>query len=422
MPVTPKSQPAPKRQRVLSFVSPNVADILFYETVDTQRIGTEVPAYGTAHPDKLKWPDHELVFVQQDSQEGQLYRFYYAAKRTLQDDYNYELRDGSELIRTYVIKRADYPEFLPIPEGGTLDKAFPEYGFVGDSIRSVDEFLSSIYIAVQRRFIIPRVVETVYDPNIEANVKTIKTVVPSNFSINDAGLANTPGETYEVRHGNKFHDILINQTVKNQNGEVPDRELDTIYSAQKYDAIPQRLDSVEFDFISAYVTGTDTSGNSRGQYAEDNTAEFTVTAPTSGPFKSKTERILTAAPETVIDKILAESTFLPRPKREDVSIKFAAYSFSPPTAQAAARQYTLPTAIHGEIEVVTNGIINGTTVSPSGLIIDRNTEPKILQPTPGFDGVDLVGTYLIDVNIRRTSLDLFIVESTSLILNGVYPS
>ncbi len=421
MPVTPKSQPAPKRQRVLTFVSPNVADILFYETVDTQRIGAEVPEYGTPHPDSVKWPNHELVLVQQDSQEGQLYRFYYAATRNSQDEYNYELRDGSELIRTYVIKRADYPRLLPVPEGGTRDSIFTDYGFVGDSIRSVDEYLSSIYIAVQRRYIIPRVVETVYDPNIEANVKTIKTVVSSNFDIAANGLVNSPGETYEVRHGNKFHDILINQTVKDELGNVPDRKLDTIYSAQKYDAIPQRLDSVEFDYVSAYVSGVDGSGNARSQYAEDNTAEFTVTAPSSGPFKSKTERTLTKAPESLIDSILAEATFIPRPKREDVSIKFAAYSFSPPSAQAAARQYTLPTTIHGPITIVTNGTINGTTVTPSGLIINRRTEPLTLAATPGFVETDLVGTYLIDVNIRRTSLDLFIVEATSLILDGVYP-
>jgi hypothetical protein len=422
-----------QRKQVLTFVSPDVADILFYQTVPISDYPNGVPVYGSRHPDTGRWPNHELVFIQSDdSSKGHLYRFHFAARRASQNNYNYELKDGSELVRTYIIKRSDYPVLLPVPVGGTVDSTFTDYGFVGDSIRTVDEYLSSVYIAVQRRYIIPEVTETVYDPNIEANVKTIKTVVASKYDLIANNKISGPGETFEVRHGNKFHDILIRQTVKNSQGQVPDRTLDTIYSAQKYDAIPQRLDSVIFAYVSSFVSGTDTTGNARGQYAEDNTAEFAVTAPSSGPFKTKTERTVTASPEGLIDSILASANSLPRPKREDVSIKYAAYSFNPPTAQAAARQYSLPTAIHGVVPVISTGLINGssqssgtgngTTVTPTGLTIDRSTFPASLPRTPGFVGSDLVGTYLIDVNIRRTSLDLFIVEATSLILNGVYPA
>ena len=48
-----RNQPSPQRQAVLSFVSPNVQDLLFYETVDAQRVGKTPPAYGTAHPDTV---------------------------------------------------------------------------------------------------------------------------------------------------------------------------------------------------------------------------------------------------------------------------------------------------------------------------------------------------------------------------------
>ena len=34
-----RNQPSPDRQTVLSFVSPNVADLLFYETVDAKTVG-----------------------------------------------------------------------------------------------------------------------------------------------------------------------------------------------------------------------------------------------------------------------------------------------------------------------------------------------------------------------------------------------
>lgn len=420
MPISRGNQPSPKRQRVLSFVSPNVSDILFYETVDAQRIKENIPAYGTSHPDTVNWPNHELVFVQQDDQEGQLYRYYYAANRASQDSYNYEIRDGSELIRTYIIKRSDYPSALTPPAGGTLDSVFTDYGFVGDTVKSIGDPLSGIYIAVQRRFVVPVTIDYAYDPNLERNIKITKTVVPSGYTLASAGLTNSPGDIYEVKHGNSFHDVLINQNIKNDLGGIPDEELETVYGSQKYDAIPSRLESVDFDYVAAWVIGFDNSGNVSGSYQEDNTAEFPVTAPSSGPFKTKIEKTLTTDPETKIDSILASATLLPRPKREDVSIKYAAYGTSPPVAQASARQYTLPAAIHGAITVNSNGLINGGTSTPTGLNVTRVVEPTTLSATPGFNGTDLVGTYLINVSVRQTSLDLYVVEATSLVLDGVY--
>ena len=66
MPVS-RNQPSPQRQSVLSFVSPKVADLLFFETVDAQKIGNtpaeieaNLPVYGTAHPDTENFPNHKL--------------------------------------------------------------------------------------------------------------------------------------------------------------------------------------------------------------------------------------------------------------------------------------------------------------------------------------------------------------------------
>jgi len=414
MPINFGNQPTPKRQRVLTFVSPNVGDILFYETVDTQRVKENIPSYGTAHPDTANWPNHELVYVQQDSPEGQLYRYYYAANRASQDDYNYELRDGSELTRTYIVKRSEYPSSLTPPAGGTLDSVFTDYGFVGDTIKSVGDPLSGVYIAVQRRFVVPQTVDYVYDANLEGNIKVTKTIVPSGYTLEGAGITNSSGDTNEVRHGNNFHDVLINQTIKNDGGTIDDRDLDTVYGSQKYDGIPQRLDSVVFDYVSAFVESTDSEGRTTGTYAEDNTAEFGVTAPSSGPFKTKIQRTLTSNPETKVDSILSSATQLPRPKREDVSLKFVAYSTNPPVAKASARQYTLPAAIHGVVTPSVDGVVNGS------LSVSRVIKPTSLSTTPGFNGSDLSGDYLINVTVRQTSLDLFIVESTELQLNGVY--
>ena len=70
MPVQ-RNQPSPQRQTVLTFVSPNVQDLLFFETVDAQRVGKNPPAYGTAHPDTVNFPDHTLAYVKQADPNGQ---------------------------------------------------------------------------------------------------------------------------------------------------------------------------------------------------------------------------------------------------------------------------------------------------------------------------------------------------------------
>ncbi len=123
MPVS-RNQPSPKRQSVLSFVSPKVADLLFFETVDAQKIGNtpkeieaNLPAYGTAHPDTENFPTHTLCFVKQADPEGLFYQYYYAADRASQDDYNFEFSQADlggnkydTVVRTYVIKREDFDD------------------------------------------------------------------------------------------------------------------------------------------------------------------------------------------------------------------------------------------------------------------------------------------------------------------------
>jgi len=110
-----RNQPSPQRQSVLSFVSPKVADLLFFETVDAQRVGKTPPAYGTAHPDTKNFPNHKLCYVKQADANGLFYEYYYAADRDSQDDYNFEFSQadlgGNEydtVIRTYVRLRSDF--------------------------------------------------------------------------------------------------------------------------------------------------------------------------------------------------------------------------------------------------------------------------------------------------------------------------
>mgnify|MGYP003655643170 FL=1 len=171
MPVS-RNQPSPQRQSVLSFVSPKVADLLFFETVDAQRVGKTPPAYGTAHPDTKNFPKHKLCHVKQADANGLFYEYYYAADRDSQDDYNFEFSQadlgGNEydtVVRTYVIKREDFDDDAASHEAGdampnatlrTDDTTFfsGSYILMGRQQRRIeDETLDGLFVVEQRIYI-----------------------------------------------------------------------------------------------------------------------------------------------------------------------------------------------------------------------------------------------------------------------------
>ena len=80
---------SPQRQSVVTFPTPNVNDILFFESVDAERVGTDIPEYGSKHPDYKKLPDHRLVYVQSVDEQSRYYRYYYAADQLDQDNDNW---------------------------------------------------------------------------------------------------------------------------------------------------------------------------------------------------------------------------------------------------------------------------------------------------------------------------------------------
>ena len=52
---------APYRQDRRIYPTPIIGDVLFSEVRDCTR--SEIPEYGTLHPNPKKWPDHKLVYV-----------------------------------------------------------------------------------------------------------------------------------------------------------------------------------------------------------------------------------------------------------------------------------------------------------------------------------------------------------------------
>ena len=114
--------PSPQRQSVVSFPTPNVNDILFFESVDAERVGTDIPEYGTKHPDYKKWPDHRLVHVESsdDQTQGRYYRYYYAADQLNQDEDNWSFSKADiggtkfdAVTRNYVVRRSEFNPETP---------------------------------------------------------------------------------------------------------------------------------------------------------------------------------------------------------------------------------------------------------------------------------------------------------------------
>ena len=176
MPVQ-RNQPSPQRQTVLTFVSPNVQDLLFYETVDAQRVGKTPPAYGTPHPDKVQFPNHILAHVKQADQNGQLYFYFYVNARESQDEYNFEFSQANlgqtkfdTVVRTYVDLRSSFTEDAAAHAAGTAMPVAPtSANFTGkgyvlmarDQKRIGDKELDGVFVVEQRTYIDPTPIKTI---------------------------------------------------------------------------------------------------------------------------------------------------------------------------------------------------------------------------------------------------------------------
>jgi len=79
---------------VVSYPTPNVADLLVVQDVDTRLPGYVPLEYGDLHPDQITYPNLKLVFQQPlDNENNYMWvRRIYAADRADQDAYNYAIK------------------------------------------------------------------------------------------------------------------------------------------------------------------------------------------------------------------------------------------------------------------------------------------------------------------------------------------
>ena len=193
MPVSPN-----RRQRVIEFATPKVADLVVVEVVDASKnVGSagaaDNTAYGTAHPNTDKFPNFKLAHIKNaDDQQGQFQYWYYVKDRSEQDKYNWEFQAAGvgsmrydSVVRTYVLPRygsdtdgalgssqtggtdvfdenlpalnSNMPSTIHDPFGGGLGSSTtPDTGYVlfeKKQVRSGDTTLDSLYVVEQRIYV-----------------------------------------------------------------------------------------------------------------------------------------------------------------------------------------------------------------------------------------------------------------------------
>jgi hypothetical protein len=159
--------PSPQRQSVVTFPTPNVNDILFFETVDAERVGPDVPKYGSSHPDYKKWPKHRLVHVESadEQRQNRYYRYYYAADQLEQDNDNWSYSEADiggtkfdAVSRDYVIRRSEFSSTVPAMGAAMPDT--PTGKFSGTHVLAQrkqiplnDKILNGLYVVEQRVYV-----------------------------------------------------------------------------------------------------------------------------------------------------------------------------------------------------------------------------------------------------------------------------
>lgn len=412
---------APSRQRLLTFVSPSVADIIFMESVDAQRVGASPPAYGTPHPDRQRWPDHVLVFVKTADEQGLHYQYFYAAKREAQDRYNYEIGSDDRLVRTYVLKRSEYPasETLPTPVVGSADALFGKYVFAFEFLDRSEQELDSIFVVLKRVYSMPETVSYEFDRSVDRMVRVTRTIIPAG---SETGSAQA-GKTVEIAPQNTFFDLRITSEVvfeptdldANGNPNYP-LSLTTVASFVNYD-FPPRLNYVELHGTWAFAD----SSTHQASYSEDFFFELDFTEPPPGPYSAKVLRFLTDDPEAMLalpdyklDKVIAErATF-------GMLRQWWRASTKGNSTFALARQQDVGrSCIHAAIELPKQ--INYTAGSgEGGEATNASGGPgrATLEETEGYSSFINKSQLNAAIDVKQTAHNLFEVQVVRVFLDG----
>lgn len=156
--------PAPQIDPVFLWPTPDKRDLLFYVEKAGDLPANKVWNYGDAYTDRIKYPNHKLVFVSPETPDSWS-KWYYASNRIEEDEYNWTFADADiggtkfkAVTREYIIPRADWERATPAM-GATManvpkDK-FTETFVLAErqQIQVQDEVLTSLYVFERRTYV-----------------------------------------------------------------------------------------------------------------------------------------------------------------------------------------------------------------------------------------------------------------------------
>jgi len=418
-----------QRYPIFDVASP-LRDLVFYEVVDYNIKSNRDMEYGTPHHNIQSYPNHQLVYITPNDKEGKTYRFYYAANRENQDDYNWQISDGSTLERTYIIPRSLYygrsaaeattssliPNEFTYPPVGTPDIRFTKYSFVDDSVVRNDEQLDSIYITIKRRFMENKEVDIVWSEEFDRYVKVTKEFIPA--SINPTIPTFNAGEFIEIKQGNTFFDVKITSQIVQSNGTAQTFPYSkTVIPDYKDYKFPPKLDSVELYYAWAWADST----GAPQSYSEDYYFKWKITNPRQGPYPAEITRYITGDPSNVTSLPENAIYVVPSTKRETIGVMFAWFYASTEgnNTNAVAREIEVPATIHGAIT------INDTTNGANSNATNRNySYDTTIDATPGFSTfMSLISSgakIVIGVETRKLPFNLYEVSVIRISIASLY--
>lgn len=412
--------PSPHRQRTSFFPTPLIGDVLFSERVVCQT--KAVPAYGTAHPNTARWPDHKLVFAKErpEPESVDTFDFYYAADRASQDSYNWEIGPGEQLVRTYFIPRSTYyqrpvgyatpvtGEFLfPPPGADSPDSRFAHYCFADDTVVEAPDEFRSIYIVIRRRFLRSTTVDTRWDETFEKYVRVTKEIIPRTVA---APAVQTDGTRVEIQDGNYFHSVRITSEVI-LGGITYPYQIKSIPGVQNV-TFPPKLKSVELVWAYAYAEST----RAAPSYSEQYYHEFDLIDARPGPYEATIERWITNDPEAF--QAANSLDTIPNPMRESVGVSSYWFSFGQygNKTSATAREIALPSSIHDEITIPLNDTVDD---APTGA---GRARTETLPATPGYSDFVALTEFKLDYRVKQLPFGLFEVSVVIIDITDLYPA
>ena len=409
-----------QRYPIFDVASP-LRDLVFYEVVDYNIKSNRDMEYGTPHHNTQAYPNHQLVYITPNDKEGKTYRFYYAANRDNQDDYNWQISNGEQLVRTYLISRELYYERseaeaaassiingeFTYPVIGTPDVRFAKYGFADDTVNDAPQELASRYILIQRRFLEPVTNEVIWSDDFKKYIKVTKELIPA--TLNPTPPAQEAGKSVEIKKGNRFHDIRITSQLILSGGVFATYENPSIPDYRGY-TFPDKLESINLVYVWAWAAST----SAVESYSEDFYFDYKIISPRPGPYSATIRRFITGDPQSI--KTLYPIQYAPSPVKETMAVVYAWYkaSLEGNATNAVADEQQLPASIHGTITVTENG--QGVGTQPSR----TRRYTSSFSATTGFTDFMALSTMTIGYEVRELPLNLYEVKVIQIDKSNLY--